>query len=542
MVTRDGLWFVAAVALVPWALWCSRPGKRAFAAEWLAAAVGISAICFWSTYVIWITLIAVALVPATYMACAGILLRRLARTLPLALATPAAWIALETLRLVVEPPFGFGWLRLGHHAHAELWLAGSARVFGTAGVGFALAALAGGIADLWRARTWGVPFARLRFALVCALAPFLTCVLLAFATSAPPTVDGPRLLLVQPAFAQERKMARQSDEEMLRELLTLTRQGVTDAQRAGEPLDVVAWGETIFPYDLGSPDLVAAFDAGARSVPWAAREYTREDVVNMAEAERLLVSGYLFGLDRRGAILPRGASFVTGVEYYAVRDGALRRSNAIVAWNPAGERSGIGGKVHLVPGAEHLAGLERFGWVRDAAFALAGYVPDLVSFDVPRVVSISGREGRAWRVGLTVCFDNAFEDVYADPVRDEGLEFHLVASNEAWYRESWEYDQMMAMSHLVAIETGRSFVRATNAGITAVIGPDGRERARLEVLGRDRMVAGTLRAVVPVPARVGDQLPSPPYVATRRAWTVVWIAIGFVLAAFAGARAVTARR
>lgn len=542
MVTRDGLWFVAAVALVPWALWCSRPGKRAFAAEWLAAAVGISAICFWSTYVIWITLIAVALVPATYMACAGILLRRLARTLPLALAAPAAWIAFETLRLVVEPPFGFGWLRLGHHAHAEPWLAGSARVFGTAGVGFALAALAGGICDLWRARGQGAPLARSRFALVCALAPLGVCVLLSFLTSAPATMPGPRVLLVQPAFPQARKMAHQSEEEMLAELFALTRRGVEEAARAGEPLDVVAWGETIFPRELGDPDLLSAYDAGVRSVPWTAWPLTRERLEGMAEYEQLIVGDYLFGRGRKRPILPPGASFVTGVEYYAVEDGALRRSNAIVAWDGRGERTGVGGKVHLVPGAEHLAGLERLAWVRDTAQELAGYIPDLVSYDRARVIPLVGREGRSWRVGTTVCFDNTFEDVYLEPLREGEIDFHLVASNEAWYVESWEYDQMMAMSHMVAIESGRSLVRATNSGITAVIGPDGRERARLEVLGRDRMVAGTLRAVVPVPARVGDQLPSPPYVATRRAWTVVWIAIGFVLAAFAGARAVTARR
>jgi hypothetical protein len=57
------------------------------------------------------------------------------------------------------------------------------------------------------------------------------------------------------------------------------------------------------------------------------------------------------------------------------------------------------------------------------------------------------------------------------------------------------------------------------------------------------MVPGVLRTVVPVPAAVaaGAPAPRPLYVATQRAWTVVWIALGIVLAVFARPRPVTAR-
>lgn len=558
MFARDGLWFVAFVALVPWALWCSRPGRWAFASEWLAAAIGISAICWWSTYVIWITLLAVALVPAVYMAVAGVLLRRIARRWPLAIAAPAAWIALETLRMVVEPPLGFGWMRLGHHAHSQLWLAGSARVWGTAGIGFAMAAFAGGLADFVRRRREvksaerddtsrpRLYLGRPRQIVAAALAPLALCVSFSAITSAPATRPGPRVLLVQPAFAQERKMSSLTSQDMLDEMMVLTARAMRDARRAQEPIDLVGWGETLLPFPLGAPDLVDQWDRGVRPLPWQTDFITRAQLERMHDNEKIIVGEMLFGANGHEAILPPGTAFVSGVEHYVVRDGVFRRQNAILAWDSTGKRTGLAAKIHLVPGGETMAGLEQWGWVRSLAFTMAGYVPDLVDFDRAQVLTVHGHDGRAWRFGATVCFDNMFEGPYVLPLQSGEVDFHFVASNEAWFRESWEYDQMMAFSHLAAIETGRSMVRATNAGITAVVGPDGRDVARLEVVGRDRMVAGTLRAVVPVPA-VGkdpvvgssqpepstsaapDRAPRPLYVATWRWWISLWIAIGVVL-------------
>ena len=142
------------------------------------------------------------------------------------------------------------------------------------------------------------------------------------------------------------------------------------------------------------------------------------------------------------------------------------------------------------------------------------------------MLSFEDRGGRRWRFGASVCFDNAFAGPYTEPLRagagGAGLDFHLVVSNEAWYRESWEVDQMMAYSHVIAAATGRALVRATNSGISAVVAPDGSERARLRVsppagrsagtsegpsAGADRMVRGTLRASVPVPRERGAITP-----------------------------------
>jgi hypothetical protein len=96
VLSRDGAGLLALVALVPWAVTACRPGKRAFLAEWAAAGIGSAAMCAWSAYVWSGTLAFLALVPGFYVACAGALLRLLARRFPLALAAPAAWVALES--------------------------------------------------------------------------------------------------------------------------------------------------------------------------------------------------------------------------------------------------------------------------------------------------------------------------------------------------------------------------------------------------------------------------------------------------------------
>jgi len=498
-VHTDGFLSLAFLALVPWALFAARPGPKAFWIEWLAAAVGLSAQVFWNVNVLWLTLLAVAIVPAAYMAFAGVVLRRLARVLPLALAVPVAWIGLETLNGVVEPPFGFGWMRFGHHAHDHAFLLGAMRVVGVGGVGFALAALAGFAADAWRARTERRSLGR--FPILAAAIPAFVVIVSSLATSPPEMQGGPRVLLVQPAVEAKRKQALRDPHELLEEFVSLTRRGLDDAARAGTPIDLVAWGETVFPFPFADPTLLAAYDRGARPAPWGQWPITRERIELYHRIEAQAVGSYLFGSGRDHGVIPPGTLFATGVEEYVEREGLLRRSNAIVVFGAEGRRIGRGAKIHLVPGGESLAGLERIAWVRDTAFALAGYVPDLVAEERAAVVALPLRDGRVVHAGLTVCFDNTYDGPYTEPTRRGPLDFHLIASNEAWYVESWEFDQMVAFSRCIAAATARSMVRTTNSGISLVIGPDGGDVARLRgPKGKDRNEAGTLIADVPIPA------------------------------------------
>lgn len=536
ILSRAGSALLACAGLCVWALVCSRTRRRAFWLDWAASGIGLALLLVWSAYV-WIgILLFIALVPGLYVACAGVLLRALSRRFPLALAAPAAWVACETLRYVIEPPFGFGWMRLGTYLHDVPFLAGGARVVGVGGLSFVIAAIGGGAADAIKAcvpslkdagATW-----RLRSSAVCALVPACVVAVLAYTTEPPATQPGPRVLLVQPAFEQHRKMQAQDPQDLFFDSCRQTVQALARGKRAGEPVpDLVAWGETVYPLGLAEPGLMEAYERGARSVSWAREPMGPPAIEGMNAAEAAWIRGVLFGQHESRAIdavLPQGTSFLSGVEYYAAIGNEIRRMNAVVLWDASGQRSGVGGKVHLVPGAEHLCGLERAAWVRSLAFEIAGYLPDLAAFETTQVLRLAGRDGRSWGFGVSVCFDNTFDGPYTAPLRAGPLDFHLVCSNEAWYEQSFEYDQMVAFSRLIAITTGRSIVRATNAGVTIVIGPDGREIDRLTIGGEDRMVAGALSVTVPVPS-AGDRAPVPPYVRWEWGLLALWILLPVAL-------------
>jgi hypothetical protein len=255
------------------------------------------------------------------------------------------------------------------------------------------------------------------------------------------------------------------------------------------------------------------------------------------EVERKWIDGLLFGAGKRGGepVIPPGTRFVSGAEYLRALDGRVRFQNAALLWNGPGEpRVGPAAKLHLVPGAETMLGLEHLEPVRKVILELANYVPDFLGpvGDDP-VLAFAARDGRHYRFGVAVCFDNAFDDAFTGPVKRSDVDFHLVVSNEAWFVRTQETEQMLAFSRLAAISSGRSVVRATQSGTSIVFGPDGAEVARLvDAEGEDEMVRGTLYATVPVPrgarspfeaAGDGRDRPAPvPYVRLELLWLALW--------------------
>jgi apolipoprotein N-acyltransferase len=125
-------------------------------------------------------------------------------------------------------------------------------------------------------------------------------------------------------------------------------------------------------------------------------------------------------------------------------------------------------KIHLVPFGEFVPpGLGAL--VRAMAVPLSDFsrgAPD------QHTLAVAGQQ-----VAPNICYEDIFA---AETARDLPAATLLVnLSNVAWFGDSLAPGQHLQIARLRAIETGRMHLTATNTGITAAIGRDGRILARL---------------------------------------------------------------
>jgi len=75
-------------------------------------------------------------------------------------------------------------------------------------------------------------------------------------------------------------------------------------------------------------------------------------------------------------------------------------------------------------------------------------------------------------LAVAICYEDAYgaEQLYALP--DAGLLINV--SNDAWFGDSIAPHQHLQIARMRSLEVGRYAIRATNTGISAFIGPDGK--------------------------------------------------------------------
>jgi apolipoprotein N-acyltransferase len=145
-------------------------------------------------------------------------------------------------------------------------------------------------------------------------------------------------------------------------------------------------------------------------------------------------------------------------------------------------------KRHLVPFAEYAPFYSK---------AIIKAISDLTLEDMRPGPEFPVWDVAGFRYGPQICFEAVFPEISREIAR-KGAAFTVNISNDGWFRDSAELDQMQVMSRFRAIENRIGFVRATNTGISAFIAPTGREDAVLEVGGRRKEVGGTLTRRVSV--------------------------------------------
>lgn len=134
-----------------------------------------------------------------------------------------------------------------------------------------------------------------------------------------------------------------------------------------------------------------------------------------------------------------------------------------------GDRTAFYYKHHLVPFTEYLpmretlGGLIKFLNVPMSNFAAGPPVQPPMEVD-------------GEKIGVSICYEDAFGEEVIRSLPDATVLVNV--SNDAWFGRSIAPPQHLQIARMRAVETGRPMLRDTNTGISAVIAPDGRVRAK----------------------------------------------------------------
>jgi apolipoprotein N-acyltransferase len=122
-------------------------------------------------------------------------------------------------------------------------------------------------------------------------------------------------------------------------------------------------------------------------------------------------------------------------------------------------------KSHLVPFGEFIPFKAAFGWI----------YRDWLNMPLSDLSRGSKHQQPMALVGAKVALNICYEDVFGEEIIRQLPQATLLVnvSNDAWYGESLAAYQHLQFSQARALETGRSMLRATNTGATAMIDPHG---------------------------------------------------------------------
>ncbi|MFV2005866.1 MAG: apolipoprotein N-acyltransferase [Longimicrobiales bacterium] len=461
------------LALVPFAVWVrDLPAGRqgAFAAMRGGALLGA---LYFGTLLYWIfialvwfsKLAALAYVGTVFaLALAGALfgwaMHRMLHgaRIPLWLALPIAWTAVEWLRAHLPAEFAFPWLGLGTSLTGYPELVGIAELIGARGVTFWLVLINGLLAELVIGYREGWARARgVRRAVVLALVVILPMAWGVWRAETLELRPATTVTVVQPNIAQEVKLSEDKGIDSV--FIAL---GTLMPLVPKEGVDLVVWPEVT----------VSAWIE--LNVPMRERV---SEVARIAGAPVVFGSiGHQYKDD--GSLIPFNSAFMMDSEG-RFTDYRYDKRKLV----PVVERT---------PLPSFLGKLNFFGsYGRGTGWPL-------------------GETANGARFGMLICYESTYPDVSRE-FRRAGAEFLINITNDAWYgREVW-YARTTALwqhpSHLVmrAIENRVGIARSANTGISFFVDPVGRIYDDIPLFSADVRTATVLTTdVISLYTRWGD--------------------------------------
>ncbi len=433
--------FLAWVALIP--LFCALAGSKSFKNSFfLGLSCGLVTYfgsCFWITN----TMINYAHLPfglsllllfllAFYMslyvaAFSGFFFfaRESFGLFPALTLSPFSWCFLEYIRTFLFT--GFPWNLLGYSQYKNLHLIQIADITGIYGVSFLICLMnaflffgllsllaSKGVADKPDFPRWGAKF----FSAFVAIAIILVFVYGNHSlnrTSPVKKEDSLKISLVQGNILQDKKWDPVFKDEILQVYEDLTR----DSQKLGSEL--VVWPETSLPF---------FFNAGGSKT---------EKIIDLAKESNLF--------------LLMGSASLENL------DDEIRLANSAYLISGKGELMGRYDKVKLVPFGEYVPLKKLLWFVEKMVVGIGNFLPG----KAPEIMELP-----KGRFGTLICFEIIFPGL-ARWNREEGAQFLVNITNDAWFGESAGPYQHLSQVVFRAIENRIPIVRAANTGISAMI-------------------------------------------------------------------------
>ena len=336
----------------------------------------------------------------------------------LVLVMPAAWVLTEWLRGTIFT--GFPWLAMGY-AHSGSPLAGYAPLFGVYGVSLVAAVSSGLLAWLYddvgarpaRDQTARAQGALLQLMLIGII--WLGGAALRSVAWTQPHGEPFSVALVQGNIAQDLKFNADALPGTLKTYLRLTLQN---------PARLTILPET--------------------ALPLLRHEVPQELVGQLRNHARKNGGDILIGAFERD-----NGSYYNGVFTLGMANEQRYR------------------KQHLVPFGEFIPLRPLLGWFINGVL------------DIPMGDLARGGDARQAPLGVAgqrVAANICYEDVFGEEIIRALPEATLLVNftNDAWYGRSHAAEQHNQIAQLRALETGRMMLRATNTGVTSIIGADGK--------------------------------------------------------------------
>lgn len=389
---------------------------------------------------------------------------------PLLVAVPVVWVALEFLRAYALT--GFSWYYLGHTQYRWLELIQISDVTGAYGVSFLLAMSAAVIAGLVPQslfRRWKLVLeTRLEQGqIVTPRRPGLTvvCFGVLFASvwgygivrrGQAEFTPGPRVALIQGNFPSSVK----HDPNAGRRIFAIHNELTSEAVL--EHPDLIVWPETMLPQPIMQVDTGLSDDDLAALVPPEARSNVEEWVRfwRSHQTEDLLLE-----LSQRA-----DAALMIGVEAHVAHKDDRERFNSAVFVHP---RLGIEGrydKMHRVIFGEYIP-------LKGLLPGLHRMTPFSSDFGIAAGTAPKSFRYADWTFSPVICFEDTVPRVVRSAARS-GSVMHPVdclvnLTNDGWFHGSSELEQHLITSVFRAVECRKPLVRAVNTGISAFVDGDG---------------------------------------------------------------------